>query len=44
MKNFYKLASLVLIAFLALQLSSCGKISNPEPLEGSDYPHQYPRF
>ena len=32
-------AALVLI----LGLSACGKVSMPEPLEGSGYPHTYPR-
>lgn len=26
-----------------LSLSACGKMSAPEPLPGSGYPHTYPR-
>lgn len=44
MKNFCKLISILLLAFFVLQLSGCGKVSNPEPIEGSGYPHKYPRF
>ena len=25
-------------------LSACGKVSSPVPLEGSGYPHTYPRY
>ncbi len=34
-----------LSAFMALILlsSACGKISDPVPIEGSGYPHSYPR-
>ena len=39
--------SVVLTVFavlaLVVGLSSCGKVSAPEPLEGSGYPHSYPR-
>ena len=44
MKNFCKLISILVCAFLVLQLSGCGKVSNPEPIEGSGYPHNYPRY
>ena len=44
MKNFYSLISVLLLALAVTQISSCGKISNPEPLEGSEYPHKYPRY
>ncbi len=27
----------------ALSVCACGKVSAPEPLEGSGYPHSYPR-
>jgi len=40
-----KSAVLTVFAVLALVvgLSACGKVSAPEPLEGSGYPHSYPR-
>ena len=44
MKNFFKLVSLVLISLMVLEVSGCGKVSNPEPIEGSGYPHKYPRY
>ncbi len=43
MKNFYKLIMLLLMALCVLEVSGCGKMSNPEPIEGSGYPHKYPR-
>lgn len=27
---------------LAVSLSACGKVSAPEPIVGSGYPHTYP--
>lgn len=44
MKNFFKLVSLVLISLMVLEVSGCGKVSNLEPIEGSGYPHKYPRY
>lgn len=44
MRNFYKLISILLFALTVLQLGGCGKVSSPEPLEGSGYPHKYPRY
>lgn len=44
MRNFCNLVSALLIAFAVFQLSGCGKVSNPEPIEGSGYPHKYPRY
>lgn len=41
MKIFYK--TLIIICFLSL-LSSCGKMSNPKPIEGSGYEHVYPKI
>ena len=37
MKKFF------LPALLALCIGACGKMSNIEPVEGSGYPHAYPR-
>lgn len=33
---------LVLSLLLAISLSACGKVSVPEPVVGSGYPHTYP--
>lgn len=41
MKKF--LAVLFFALFAAGMLSSCGKLSAPVPIEGSGYPHSYPR-
>lgn len=27
-----------------LSISACGKISDPKPIEGSGYPHTYPKY
>lgn len=34
---------LIFIILAALGLSACGKMSVPEPIEGSGYPHSYPK-
>ncbi len=41
MKIFAKLFFVLFIA--AFVLSACGKVSAPVPIEGSGYPHSYPR-
>ena len=38
-KIFYILALMVVLC----SVSACGKVSSPVPLEGSGYPHSYPR-
>lgn len=43
MKNSVKILALFLIAAAAISLSACGKVSSPEPIQGSGYPHSYPR-
>ena len=40
-KKFFALALALLISFA---LSSCGKASGPSPIDGSGYPHTYPRI
>lgn len=42
MKNICRFTVLVtLVAVLAL--SACGKMAAPSPVEGSGYPHTYPK-
>jgi len=43
MQNLYKLIILLSLIISSLTLVSCGKVSAPSPIEGSDYPHTYPR-
>lgn len=33
----------IAIIVFGLSLSGCGKVSNLTPIEGSGYPHSYPR-
>ncbi len=33
----------ILLVAAGLSVSGCGKVSAPAPLEGSGYPHSYPR-
>lgn len=40
MINFIKL---LMIFAISISISACGKMANPEPIEGSGYPHSYPR-
>lgn len=42
-KNFKKLLIIYTISLIMFSMSGCGKISAPEPYEGSGYPHQYPK-
>lgn len=43
MQVFIKIGCLTLALFMLLNLSACGKLSAPVPIEGSGYPHSYPR-
>jgi hypothetical protein len=44
MSNIRKIILLVaVIGTLALSLSACGRYSAPSPVEGSGFPHQYPK-
>lgn len=43
MKNSIKLLAVLLLTAVVFSLSACGKVSAPEPIEGSGYPHTYPR-
>ena len=43
MKKIVKLPSLLIMMSLLLFITACGKMSPPEPIEGSGYPHTYPR-
>lgn len=38
-----KILCCIMIVAAALALNACGKISAPQPYEGSGYPHSYPR-
>ena len=42
MKNFYSLIVVFCMIVGTLTLTSCGKVSAPSPIEGSDYPRSYP--
>lgn len=37
------LPTLMAVISLIMILSACGKVSEPIPVEGSGYPHNYPR-
>lgn len=43
MQKLVKAGIIILLFALAVNLSACGKVSAPVPLEGSGYPHSYPR-
>lgn len=36
-------SALLIMAAISVSVTACGKISSPEPVEGSGYPHSYPR-
>lgn len=37
------LLMLIFSLFIIGTLNACGKVSAPKPMEGSGYPHSYPR-
>ena len=39
-----KMIMIFAIFGLLLSVGACGKVSSPVPLEGSGYPHTYPRY
>ncbi len=41
MRNIFKI---VMLCFLFAGLAACGKVSSPYTIEGSGYPHNYPRY
>lgn len=43
MKYIIKAFTILLIFAAVINISACGKMSAPEPYEGSGYPHDYPR-
>lgn len=43
MKFFTKLIFMACLSSIILGISACGKVSSPVPIEGSGYPHTYPR-
>ena len=40
MKNGLRVLAFIALVFC---IASCGKMSEPSPIEGSGYPHTYPR-
>jgi len=44
MKYVFKIFVGGMIIAGILSISACGKISDPKPIEGSGYPHSYPRY
>lgn len=43
MKKICKIFTFLLLTAALSELGGCGKMSNPEPIEGSGYAHEYPR-
>lgn len=44
MQNLWKIFVLFLFAaFITTSLTACGRYSRPHPVEGSGFPHSYPR-
>lgn len=43
MKDAIKVFMICMLVLSISGLAGCGKVSNPEPIEGSGYPHIYPR-
>lgn len=43
MKYVFKFFAILVVISALGCLTACGKVSDPAPLEGSGYPHSYPR-
>lgn len=43
MKNLTKFLMLSVMISMFLGIAACGKVSKAVPIEGSGYPHTYPR-
>ena len=44
MKYLVKFLMIFSVFFLMIWMSGCGRISSNVPIEGSGYPHSYPRY
>ncbi len=44
MKQFKKIFIYSLLAACFFNVTACGKMSDPRPIEGSGYPHVYPKY
>ncbi|MBR1915677.1 MAG: hypothetical protein IJ830_04495 [Alphaproteobacteria bacterium] len=44
MKRVFGFFKIMLVLCVAFYLSACGKMSEPKPIEGSGYPHVYPKI
>lgn len=44
MKRVFCFFKIMMILSFAFYLSACGKMSEPQPIEGSGYPHVYPKI
>ena len=44
MKQLFKIFGFLIAFQLVLGLAACGKMSDPKPIEGSGYPHVYPKI
>jgi len=44
MKRALKFLKIALFLGLIVGLAACGKMSSPRPIEGSGYPHTYPKI
>ncbi len=44
MKYVFKIFTCTAIVICILNVASCGKASDPKPIDGSGYPHSYPRY
>ncbi len=44
MKSTNKIIVTLLILGILLNVSACGRYSEPSPIPGSEYPHSYPKY
>ena len=43
MKHILTLLKIVVLFGFVITVAACGKMSDPKPIEGSGYPHIYPK-
>ena len=44
MKYAFKIFKFLIVLHLVFGMAACGKMSDPKPIEGSGYPHVYPKI
>lgn len=44
MKHGFKMLKFLIVFGMVFAIAACGKMSDPKPIDGSGYPHVYPKI